>query len=131
MHVNVRGADNLTILPVTDDLTVLPRVQEYPTDAVAAANAAVRPRRVRGNASAEAITTSCVLIAAGLICIVMVMSVVCAMHHGGHGHANDRVPPSWDPANQASYSFRDWAHEVVIWSIAPPPLDERRKAAAA
>ena len=53
-------------------------------------------------------------------------SIVWYTNPGGH---DEKTPPSWDPAGQAPFSFRDWAREVVIWSVASP-LDERREAAA-
>ena len=40
-----------------------------------------------------------------------------------------RDPPAWDPDRAHQYTFRDWASDVLAWSIADP-RDNRRKAAA-
>ena len=41
-----------------------------------------------------------------------------------------RLPPSWSPERQEQYPFRQWVHEVMIWSIMKADLNESRKAAA-
>ena len=54
-------------------------------------------------------------------------AVVAFMMTGNH--SNSRNPPPWNPANQSTYPFREWAHDVLIWSISSE-MDSRRKAAA-
>ena len=49
-----------------------------------------------------------------------ILAMVCCMmgpRPGGNGRRSVRDPPSWDPNNEARYSFRTWNQDLVIWSI--------------
>ena len=51
---------------------------------------------------------------------------VCFMMPGAN--AMPRVPPAWGPSMQATYPFRQWTQDLLIWSIATEG-DASRKAA--
>ena len=46
------------------------------------------------------------------------------------GVATLRTPPQWGPEREAQYAFREWARDLMIWSIHNSDMDARRKAAA-
>jgi len=63
--------------------------------------------------------------------VLTIMFLIAIMSHmmpgpGGHNH---RVPPPWGPNMEPRVCFRDWAWQVMVWSIYSD-LDHRRKAAA-
>ena len=64
-----------------------------------------------------------------MLCALGTMAMVAYMFAGGDNVASTRNPPAWNPDNSRTYSFRDWASDVLAWSMATN-LDSRRKAAA-
>ena len=32
-------------------------------------------------------------------------------------HNDRRAPPSWDPANERTYSFRAWLTDISLWTV--------------
>ena len=55
------------------------------------------------------------------------IGIICAMY--GFEQSTTKDPPAWNPDHARTYPFRDWASDLLAWSIASP-IDERRKAAA-
>ena len=50
----------------------------------------------------------------------MIIVIICHMVPGGSSQANQattRIPPAWDPRNEATYSFRRWSHDVLLWCL--------------
>lgn len=67
-----------------------------------------------------------VQVMAAILTGVVLMSLVgCMMHQGANAL---RTPPGWGPEQEASYSFRQWSRDVLLWSIASD-LEPARKAA--
>ena len=62
------------------------------------------------------VTLSATALALGALCHMMPTASV------------SRMPPVWDPSNQAQYPFRRWSHDVLVWSVATEG-DPARKAA--
>ena len=57
-----------------------------------------------------------------------ISNAICSMVPGGGGrhrppfHPDPRgnacVPPSWTPEHEETYPFRQWMHDIVLWSMA-------------
>ena len=60
------------------------------------------------------------LIGLGLTCTLPCMMIP--------GASVPRMPPSWGPEMQEQYSFRQWSHDILVWSVAVEG-DPSRKAA--
>ena len=60
------------------------------------------------------------LIGLGLACTIPCMMIP--------GASVPRMPPSWGPEMQEHYSFRQWSHDILVWSVAVEG-DASRKAA--
>ena len=63
------------------------------------------------------------------------MAVIGLMHqpqHGGHGGGRGRRsdPPAWAPEREATYPFRDWAQDLLAWSIIATDLDAAQQTAS-
>ena len=61
-----------------------------------------------------------------LMVVVQAVGALCYMMPATA--AVPRMPPAWDPSNQAQYPFRRWSHDVMVWSVATEG-DPARKAA--
>ena len=73
-----------------------------------------------------------------LIAFNILLSIGCLcqmMGQGGGGGGRGRLgrvpdPPSWDPANERTHSFRDYTQELMIWGVLAVDMDPAQQAAA-
>ena len=58
--------------------------------------------------------TALSIIALSLI-VIMMMPNLSGQHHSGNRDFNYRIPPSWSPENESSYSFRAYMTDIALW----------------
>ena len=81
-------------------------------------------------------------VAAGFATTMLFM-LVCHMHHGGGHHrqhdindlhlqtASGKIPPSWSPERDRSYSFRQFQQDILLWAAATDVQADRQGPAVA
>ena len=64
-----------------------------------------------------------------IVSTIGLLATVSLMFQNNNNYGSTRDPPSWNPDEASTNPFRDWASDVLAWSIASN-MDSRRKAAA-
>jgi hypothetical protein len=80
---------------------------------------------------------------ASCFAMIMLLMVACHMHHGGGQHrqhdlndlnlqtASGKIPPSWSPERDRSYSYRQFQQDILLWAAATDVQADRQGPAVA
>eukprot|EP00975_Prorocentrum_lima_P031791 6675761-Prorocentrum_lima.AAC.1 len=57
------------------------------------------------------------------------MPVMMVPGHGVGGTATTKQPPSWGPHMEHTYSFKNWARDISLWTMVTELLAEKQAVA--
>ena len=80
------------------------------------APAAVLDRRpIIERLGGHGLPTAALSIVALTLIVIMMMMPSGGQHHSGNRDFNYRIPPSWSPEHESSYSFRAYMTDIALW----------------